>query len=209
MNYKTNTYDLFKESIDRSTAFFLLVILSPLFIFLALIIFFMFSNPIIFCHMRAGLNGKPFKLYKFRSMTNECNHKGDLLPPEERLTSFGIFLRSTSLDEIPSLINVVKGDISFVGPRPLLLEYISLYSSEQNLRHCVKPGITGLAQVNGRNSISWNERFSLDVKYVRNKSFLIDFKIILMTFWKVLTRNGITPKNKKIMEAFTGKKNTN
>ena len=204
-----NNYDFHKNNIDKLIALFLLIILSPIFIFLALLIFFNFGKPIIFYHYRAGLNGKPFRLVKFRSMTNECNVDGKLLPPEERLTDFGIFLRSTSLDEIPSLINVLNGDMSFIGPRPLLLDYISLYSSEQSLRQIVKPGITGLAQINGRNLIPWDERFRLDVKYVKDKSFLLDLKILFKTLWKVLGRKGITPKNKQIMEAFTGNKNTN
>ena len=140
-------------------------------------------------------------------MTNECDCNGELLPPEERLNSFGIFIRSTSLDELPSLINVIKGDMSFIGPRPLLLKYVPLYSNEQILRQSVKPGITGLAQVNGRNSITWDERFRLDVKYVRSRCLLLDCRILLDTILTVFTRKGITPKNKLIMDAFTGEKN--
>ena len=205
--YKTYSYDLLKETIDKIMALVFLVLLSPLLILISCLIFFKLGNPIIFSHSRAGLNGKPFRLFKFRSMTNQCNLEGKLLPPEHRLTDFGIFLRSTSFDEIPSLINVLKGDMSFVGPRPLLLDYLPLYSSEQSLRHSVKPGITGLAQINGRNLISWAERFSLDVKYVRKKSFLIDLKILIKTIWKVFTRKDITPKTDLIMKPFTGNKN--
>ena len=207
--FKMISYDFYKEIFDRCVSLLLLLILLPLFIFLALIIFINLGNPIIFCHIRAGLNGEPFRLFKFRSMTNKSDSNGELLPPEERLNSFGIFIRSTSLDELPSLINVIKGEMSFIGPRPLLLKYVPLYSSEQILRLSVKPGITGLAQVNGRNSITWNERFRLDVKYVRTKSFLVDLNIIVMTIVKVFTRQGITPKNKLIMEPFTGNKNSN
>ena len=207
--FKLISYDFYKEIFDRCLSLLLLIILLPLFIFLALIIFINLGNPIIFCHVRAGLNGEPFRLFKFRSMTNECDCNGKLLPPEERLNSFGIFIRSTSLDELPSLINVIKGDMSFIGPRPLLLKYVPLYSNEQLLRQSVKPGITGLAQVNGRNSITWDEKFRLDVKYVRNKSFLIDLNIILMTIVKVFSRKGITPKDKLIMDPFTGNKNSN
>ena len=174
-----------------------------------ILIFFNLGKPIIFSHCRAGLKSKPFRLLKFRSMTNECDLEGKLISPDKRLTDFGIFLRSTSFDEIPSLINVLYGDMSFVGPRPLLLEYIPLYSSEQSLRHSVKPGITGLAQINGRNKIPWDERFSLDVKYVKNKSFLLDLKILFKTVWKVFARKDITPKNNLIMDAFTGNKNIN
>ena len=209
MTRKTSTYDLIKRVFDRLTSLFLLIILSPLLVFVAILVFLNLGFPVIFCHERAGLNGKPFKLYKFRSMTNEFNQIGELLPPDQRLTKFGLFLRSTSFDEIPSLINVLIGDMSFVGPRPLLLEYLPLYSVEQNLRHSVKPGITGLAQVNGRNAISWSKRFSLDVKYVRKKSFLMDLKILFLTIWKVFNRNGITPTNEKIMKAFSGNKNLN
>ena len=209
MEFKRNYYDLFKEIIDRICALFFLIILSPIALIIALLISINLGKPIIFCHLRGGLNGKPFRLFKFRSMTNELDLKGELMPPDQRLTDFGLFLRRTSLDEIPSLLNVLKGDISFVGPRPLLLEYLPLYSSEQSLRHWVKPGITGLAQVNGRNSIPWNERFIFDIKYVKNKSFFLDLKILLITILKVFSRKGITPINKPIMDAFTGEKGLN
>ena len=207
--YERFNYDFLKGTIDKIMAFVLLGILSPIFVVIGCLIFFNLGKPIIFSHSRAGLNGKPFNLFKFRSMTNQCNLEGELLPPDQRLTDFGIFLRSTSFDEIPSLINVLIGDMSFVGPRPLLLEYIPLYSSEQSLRHSVKPGITGLAQINGRNKIPWEERFSLDVKYVKHKSFLLDLKILFKTLWKVFARKDITPKNHLIMDAFTGNKNIN
>tara|TARA_A100001388_G_scaffold271401_1_gene250161 strand:- start:736 stop:1365 length:630 start_codon:yes stop_codon:yes gene_type:complete len=209
MEFKRNFYNLFKEIIDRICALFFLIILSPFALIIAFLISINLGKPIIFCHLRAGLNGEPFRLFKFRSMTNELDLNGELMPPDQRLTDFGLFLRSTSLDEIPSLLNVLKGDISFVGPRPLLLEYLPLYSSEQSLRHCVKPGITGLAQVNGRNAIPWNERFIFDINYVKNKSFFLDLKILLITVFKVFSRKGITPNNKPIMDAFTGEKGLN
>ena len=202
-------YDFLKLILDRLTALILIFILSPLYLLVAFLILINLGNPIIFCHIRAGFCGKPFKLFKFRSMTNDFDFSGNLLPPEKRLTKFGIFLRSTSLDEIPSLINVLNGEMSFVGPRPLLQEYLPLYNEEQKLRHNVKPGITGLAQVNGRNSIPWEERFRLDVKYVRNRSLILDLKILFLTVLKVFARKGITPNNEKIMNAFTGKKSPN
>ena len=207
MQIKKNSYDFFKESFDKLFAFILLIILLPLIFLIAFLIFINLGNPVIFFHDRAGLNGKPFRLFKFRSMTNKFNSNGQLLPPEQRLTRFGIFLRSTSLDEIPSLINVLKGDMSFIGPRPLPLDYVPLYSKEQRVRLCVKPGISGLAQVRGRNSISWDQRFNLDIKYVRSKSLILDCKIFLNTIQTVFARNGITPKNKLIMDDFTGEKN--
>ena len=209
MQFKKINYEFFKEIFDKLYALILLVLLLPLIFLTAFLIFIKLGTPIIFFHDRAGLNGKPFRLLKFRSMTNEYNFNGKLLPPEERLTKFGIFLRSTSLDEIPSLINVLKGDMSFIGPRPLPLDYVPLYSKEQRLRLCVKPGISGLAQVKGRNSISWDQRFNLDIKYVRSKSLILDCKIFLNTILTVFARNGITPKNKLIMDAFTGDKNLN
>mgnify|MGYP001319909548 CR=1 FL=1 len=209
MQFKKNNYDFFKESFDKFYAFILLILLLPLILLTAFLILIKLGKPIIFLQDRAGLNGKPFRLFKFRSMTNEYNFDGKLLPPEERLTKFGIFLRSTSLDEIPSLINVLKGDMSFIGPRPLPLDYVPLYSKEQRLRLCVKPGISGLAQVKGRNAISWDQRFSLDIKYVRSKSLVLDCKIFLNTILTVCARKGVTPKNKLIMDAFTGEKNLN
>ena len=203
---KKNNYDFFKEVFDKVFSLFFLIILSPIGLIAAFLVLIKLGKPIIFCHDRAGINGEPFRLFKFRSMSNDCDSNGELLPPEQRLSGFGIFLRSTSIDEIPSLLNVLNGDMSFVGPRPLLLEYLPLYSSEQSLRHSVKPGITGLAQINGRNSISWNDRFIFDVRYVKNKSFFLDLKILLLTFFKVLSRKGITPINKPIMEKFSGKR---
>ena len=169
-------------------------------------IFKLLNFPILFRQSRTGLNGKIFNIYKFRTMTNECDKDGILLPDEARLTKFGKFLRSTSLDELPSLWNVLKSDMSLVGPRPLLLEYLPLYSTQQARRHEVKPGITGWAQVNGRNAISWDEKFDLDVWYVDNQSIWLDIKILYMTIKKVILRDGISAKNNATMPPFEGTK---
>jgi lipopolysaccharide/colanic/teichoic acid biosynthesis glycosyltransferase len=154
--------------------------LLPLLI-LAVLVYFKLGTPIIFIQKRPGLNGKPFNMHKFRSMTNAINVQGELLPDAERLTAFGKWLRATSLDELPGLLNVLKGDMSLVGPRPLLMEYLPCYSPTQARRHEVRPGITGWAQVNGRNAISWEDKFKLDVWYVENKSFILDIKILWLT----------------------------
>ncbi|MDR4508574.1 MAG: sugar transferase, partial [Candidatus Brocadiaceae bacterium] len=156
---------------DTFLAFLILIIFLPLFLILSVLLYFAFGKPIFFRQVRPGFKGKPFFMYKFRTMTNERNGSGILLPDDQRLTSFGRFLRSTSLDELPELINVLKGDMSLVGPRPLLMEYLPLYSREQFRRHEVKPGITGWAQINGRNAISWEDKFKFDVWYVDNQSF--------------------------------------
>ena len=165
------------------------------------------GRPIFFKQKRPGLKGEPFTFYKFRTMTNCEDGNGNLLPDKDRLTSFGKLLRKTSLDELPSLWNVLKGDMSLVGPRPLLMEYLPLYSIEQMRRHEVKPGITGWAQINGRNSISWEEKFKLDVWYVENQSIWLDFKIILLTIWKVLKREGISHGSEATMPKFKGNDN--
>ncbi|MFB6649928.1 sugar transferase [Bacillus toyonensis] len=166
------------------------------------------GSPIIFKQMRPGLYGKAFYLYKFRTMTDARDSKGELLADQVRLTSFGKFLRKYSLDELPQLINVVKGDLSLVGPRPLLMEYLPLYSNEQVKRHHVKPGITGWAQVNGRNAITWEKKFALDVWYVNNQSFLLDMKILFLTVIKVIKSEGINQVGHVTMERFTGAKST-
>ena len=158
----------------------------------------------LFRQTRPGLDAKPFVLYKFRTMTNKTDEKGNLLPDEERLTRFGRFLRSTSLDELPELLNVLKGDMSLVGPRPLLMEYLPLYSREQARRHEVKPGITGWAQVNGRNALTWQQKFEMDVWYVDHVSFVLDMKILLRTLFKVLKREAINQPGKATMEKFSG-----
>ena len=161
------------------------------------------GSPVIFTQERAGLNGEIFKLYKFRSMTNEVDEHGNLLPNNKRLTKFGKILRSTSMDELPELFNILKGDMSFVGPRPLLTEYLPRYSDEQKKRHNVRPGLTSLTAVNGRASLSWDERLKMDVWYVRNLSFLLDFKIIIKTFITVFKRENISGDRGKFMGSST------
>jgi sugar transferase EpsL len=183
-----------------------LIILSPILFFISGTIYFKMGAPIIFKHQRPGLNGNLFTFYKFRTMTNQADKDGDLLSDEERLTSLGAFLRKTSLDELPSLWNVLKGDMSLVGPRPLLMEYLPLYSEKQMRRHEVKPGITGWAQINGRNAISWEEKFELDVWYVENQSFWLDIRILLLTIWKVMKREGVSHKKFSTMPQFRGNK---
>jgi sugar transferase EpsL len=182
------------------------VLVFPLLCLLTIIILFTLGSPILFKQQRPGLFGKPFIFYKFRTMTSEKDENGNLLPDEKRLTKFGNFLRKTSLDELPSLWNVLKGNMSLVGPRPLLMEYLPLYSKEQMRRHEVKPGITGWAQINGRNAISWDEKFKLDVWYVDNQSIWLDTKILFITAWKVLKREGISQKGHVTMERFRGSK---
>lgn len=176
----------------------------PIIIILAVLVRFMLGNPIIFKQQRPGLKARPFYVYKFRTMSNKKNSQGELLADAERLTALGHFLRSSSLDELPSLWNVLKGEMSMVGPRPLLMEYLPLYNIEQARRHEVKPGVTGWAQVNGRNAISWEEKFKLDVWYVDNQSFWLDIKIILLTIKKVLFRDGISAQGEATMPRFTG-----
>jgi sugar transferase EpsL len=172
----------------------LLVIFSPVILITALLVRMFLGSPVIFSQIRPGKNCKPFKLLKFRSMTNECDEQGNLLPNEMRKNKFGKMLRSTSLDELPELINIIKGDMSFVGPRPLRMEYIPRYRGDQIRRHEVKPGITGWAQINGRNEVSFTERFKMDVWYVDNKSFLLNVKILFLTFVKVLKRENVEGK---------------
>jgi lipopolysaccharide/colanic/teichoic acid biosynthesis glycosyltransferase len=162
------------------------------------------GGPILFRQMRPGLNGNPFEVYKFRTMSEQVDILGNTLPDGARLTSLGLFLRKTSLDEIPQLLNVLYGDMSIVGPRPLLMEYLPLYSPEQAKRHLVRPGITGWAQVHGRNTISWQHKFCLDVWYVENASFMVDMKILCMTLKKVLRRDGINASDTDTMKKFTG-----
>lgn len=195
---------MIKRLFDISIAFFALIFLMPLLILLGLIVQVKHGRPILFKQQRPGFSGNPFKFYKFRTMTNEKDHEGKLLPDANRLTPFGTFLRRTSLDELPSLINVLKGDMSLVGPRPLLMQYIPLYNEFENRRHEVKPGITGCAQVNGRNSISWEEKFKLDVWYVDNQSFWLDLKILFLTVYKVFKREGISAEGEATMQPFTG-----
>lgn len=167
------------------------------------------GRPILFRQKRPGLGGKIFGIYKFRTMTNEKDENGELLPDEQRLVGVGKFIRSASLDELPQIFNVLKGEMSFVGPRPLLIQYLPLYNEEQKRRHDVKPGITGLAQVNGRNAISWEQKFDYDVWYVDHQSFLLDMKILWLTFLKVVKRSDISQDGQATMEVFKGSKNDN
>lgn len=193
-----------KRIIDLVASIFGIIFLSPLLLALAVMIRYRHGAPVLFSQLRPGLNGKPFRMYKFRTMTYDRDVHGNLLPDAERITGLGEFIRSSSLDELPELINVVKGDMALVGPRPLLMEYLPLYSKEQQRRHEVRPGITGWAQVNGRNAISWDEKFKLDVWYVDNQSFLLDMKILVMTFIKVFKREGISQDGHATMPLFTG-----
>lgn len=183
-----------------------LFVLIPVYAALYIIVWKKMGRPVFFTQERPGKDGKIFKMYKFRTMTNEKDENGKLLPDEKRLNKFGRFLRSTSLDELPELFNILKGDMSIVGPRPLLVSYLPLYNKKQRHRHDVRPGLTGLAQVKGRNVISWEERFDFDVQYVQELSFLLDVKIILMTVWKVLSKEGINEEGSATMTAFTGTK---
>ena len=184
-----------------------LVMLLPIVLVVTLLIIWKFGAPVFFRQTRPGLNGKPFEMVKFRTMLDESDSTGNPLPDSERMTPFGQFLRSASLDELPGLWNVLKGDMSLVGPRPLLMEYLPLYSKEQYRRHDVRPGVTGWAQVNGRNAISWEEKFKLDVWYVDNGSFWLDLKILSLTVKKVLVRDGISGVGEATMSKFTGSKN--
>ncbi|ELA9458839.1 sugar transferase [Vibrio alginolyticus] len=195
-----------KRLLDIILTLSALFLLFPVIVITALLIYFKLGTPILFTQKRPGLNGKVFNMYKFRSMTNESDDKGNLLPNEKRKTKFGNKLRSTSLDELPGLFNVLKGDMSLVGPRPLLVEYLPLYDEEQARRHEVRPGITGWAQVNGRNAISWNEKFKLDVWYVDNQSLWLDIKILLLTVKKVLFKEGINASESITMDKFHGNK---
>lgn len=195
---------LFKSLLDRLVAAIALIILSPIVICVAIAIYFRMGSPVVFTQPRPGKDARIFNFYKFRTMTDERDTEGNLLPDEQRLTTFGQFLRQTSLDELPQLWNVLKGDMSFVGPRPLLVIYLDRYTPEQARRHEVLPGITGWAQINGRNSLSWEEKFSLDVEYIDNWSLWLDFKIILLTFWKVIKKEGISQEGFATSEEFKG-----
>lgn len=181
-----------------------LLLISPLLLILAVWVRCAHGSPLLFSQVRPGYRGKPFTLYKFRSMTNARDAQGRLLPDAERLTRLGRFMRRTSLDELPELINVLRGEMSLVGPRPLLMQYLERYSPEQARRHDVLPGLTGWAQVNGRNALSWEDRFRLDVWYVDHWSLWLDIKILFLTFWKVIKREGINPPGQETMPEFLG-----
>lgn len=193
-----------KRLFDFIASLVAIIVFLPLIVVVALLIRWKIGLPIIFKQMRPGLNEKPIFVYKFRTMTDQCDETGHLLPSEQRLTSFGRFLRKLSLDELPQLWNVLKGDMSLIGPRPLLMEYLPFYDERQSKRHLVRPGITGWAQVNGRNLLSWEEKFEFDVWYVENQTFWLDIKILYLTLLKVLKSEGVNPTDKLIMEMFTG-----
>jgi len=194
----------FKSLFDFIFSMLGLIILSPIFIFVTIGLYFANQGKPFFLQTRPGKNGKLFKIIKFKTMNDKKDLAGNLLPDEHRLTKIGKFVRKTSLDEIPQLLNVIKGDMSLIGPRPLLPEYLPLYSETQNRRHEVKPGITGWAQVNGRNAISWEQKFEYDVWYVDNVSIILDFKILFMTIKKVFISEGINANNSMTTEAFKG-----
>ena len=195
---------MFKRLLDIVIASIALVILSPLYIFVAYKVKKNLGSPILFRQVRPGLNGIPFEMIKFRTMKDAVDIQGNPLPDHERLTPFGKMLRSTSLDEMPELWNVIKGEMSIVGPRPLLMEYLPLYNTEQAKRHNVRPGMTGHAQVNGRNAIGWDEKFKLDTWYVENQSVWLDFKIMLRTVKKVIAKDDINEVGEATMTKFTG-----
>ncbi|MBG9990013.1 sugar transferase [Pseudoalteromonas sp. NZS37] len=198
---------MIKYLFDLTVSIIVFLILLPVILLVAVLIRIKLGSPILFTQNRPGLHGKVFKMMKFRSMLDAKDKHGNLLPDNERMTKFGAFLRSTSLDELPGLFNVIKGDMSLVGPRPLLVQYLPLYNSEQAKRHNVRPGITGWAQVNGRNAIGWDEKFKFDVWYVENQSFLLDMKILLLTVKKVFVREGISADGHVTIEPFKGSNN--
>ena len=209
MAHKQGFYEKFiKRPQDLICASLATVVLSPVMLVTAILVRQKLGSPVIFAQERPGKDGKIFRMYKFRTMTDERDENGNLLPDEERLTPFGAWLRSTSLDELPELINIIRGDCAVCGPRPLLPKYLPLYNEHQARRHEVRPGFTGLAQVHGRNAISWEEKFDWDVKYVDNISFLGDWKIIFETVLTVLRREGISSTTSATMEGFTGSQKT-
>ena len=195
-----------KRLFDLALTLPAVIVLAPVLTLIAFLARINLGSPVLFAQKRPGFGGKPFWLYKFRTMTDARDAKGELLPDAERLTRFGRFLRSASLDELPELFNVLKGDMSLVGPRPLLMQYLERYTPEQARRHEALPGITGWAQVNGRNAITWEEKFKLDVWYVDNQSLPLDIKIIFMTIWKIFKREGINQAGQATMEEFKGRK---
>ena len=200
-------YIKFKSFIDKTIALFTLIVISPILISIYFCILFKLGKPVFFLQERPGYKSRGFKIIKFRTMTNLKNYQNEI-PDKDRLTKFGKFLRSSSLDELPELINILKGEMSFVGPRPLLNEYLDLYTPEQLKRHNVKPGFTGYAQINGRNSLTWEEKFEYDLFYVNNQNFLLDLKIILKTFKIVFLRKGISAKGEATMYKFKGSSET-
>ena len=196
----------FKRPLDIILALVAIIVLSPVFLLVALLVRINLGSPIIFKQQRPGMNEQIFTMYKFRTMTDERDENGELLADSLRLTKFGEFLRSTSMDELPELFNIIKGDMSIIGPRPLLVQYLPLYNKHQKRRHAVRPGLTGLAQISGRNGISWDEKFNLDVEYVESISFFYDWKIIFLTVKKIIMREGINQEGEATMEDFKGGK---
>lgn len=194
----------FKRPMDFILSLLAIIMLSPVFIITGVLVRTKLGSPILFKQKRPGLDGKIFTMYKFRTMTDQKDENGELLPDHIRLTKFGKMLRATSLDELPELFNILKGDMSIIGPRPLLVQYLALYSENQKRRHDVRPGLSGLAQINGRNAISWEDKFNLDVEYVDNISCIEDWKIIFLTIKKVFVREGINSESAATMEVFKG-----
>ena len=195
---------IFKRLFDICLAVFLLIILFPLLVLIGLLNLVFMGRPVLFNQLRPGLKGKPFQIYKFRTMSNVVNSDASSGSDAERLTAYGKFLRATSLDELPELWNIIRGDMSFVGPRPLMMEYLPRYSTRQARRHEVLPGLTGWAQINGRNAISWEEKFELDLWYAENHSRALDLRILAVTAWKVLSRHGINASGETPMPEFRG-----
>lgn len=193
---------MLKRVFDFTVSLIGLIVLSPILLIISVLVVLKLGRPVFFTQVRPGLHGRPFKMVKFRTMTNETDKDGNLLPNEKRMTPFGVFLRSASLDEFPELLNVLKGDMSLVGPRPLLMDYLPYFSDEQNRRHEVRPGITGWSQVNGRNAIGWDRKLELDTWYVDNQSLWLDIKILWMTVSKVLKREGISHDDDVTMPRF-------
>jgi sugar transferase EpsL len=201
-------YRFLKDAADRLAALLALVLLSPLLLAVAMLVHWRLGAPVLFRQQRPGYRGRTFQLLKFRTMTNQRDSSGALLPDAQRLTPFGRWLRATSIDELPELINILRGEMSFIGPRPLLMQYLPLYSPVQARRHDVKPGFSGWAQINGRNALSWEEKFRLDVWYVDHQSFWLDLRIFLITIWKVICHEGISADGEATMPPFMGSAST-
>jgi len=197
-------YKKFKRICDFLFAVLLLFVSLPLLLLVSLSIYFCLGKPVFWFQLRPGIYGRPFKMFKFRTMLDVRNSKGDLLSDRHRMTALGSFLRNSSVDELPALVNILRGEMSFVGPRPLLMEYMPLYSAEQARRHDVLPGLSGWAQVNGRNTISWCKKFRMDVWYVQNHGLMLDLYILLLTVWRVIRRDGISAQGEVTMSRFTG-----
>lgn len=206
-NNSFTIYGFLKRCFDFLLALSLLILIFPLLFFVYLLVGSLLGYPALFRQQRPGYRGRSFTLLKFRSMTNACDASGSLLPDSQRLTPFGRWLRGTSIDELPALINILRGEMSFIGPRPLLMQYLPLYSAEQARRHDVKPGFSGWAQINGRNALSWEEKFRLDVWYVDHQSFWLDLRVFLITIWKVIRREGINTAGDVTMPLFRGANN--